>query len=296
MRNACPMEPRETRVTANNLEFACLEAGDGPLALCLHGFPDSAWTWRHLLPALAESGFRAVAPFMRGYAPSQVPADAHYYPAALSSDACALHEALGGGSDAVLIGHDWGAAAVYGAAAEPDRWRRLVTMAVPPLGAIAGLLGSYAQLKRSFYIWFFQLPIAEGVVGADDLAFIEGLWRDWTGPGYDASDDLAHVKDCLRQPENLTAAIGYYRDAFGFVPTAPEHAAFVAAGAERTPKPTLYLHGTDDNALGIELLKGIEQFLGEGSDVTVFDGLNHFLHLEEPEQVNRRILEFVTGK
>ena len=68
----------EGRVTANDVEFAYLEAGSGPLALCLHGFPDSAWTWRHLLPALADAGFRAVAPFLRGYAPTAVPADGRY--------------------------------------------------------------------------------------------------------------------------------------------------------------------------------------------------------------------------
>ena len=288
------MEPTETRVTANNLEFAVLEMGEGPLALCLHGFPDSPWTWRHLLPALADAGFRAVAPYMRGYAPTEVPADAHYYPAALSSDACALHEALGGDADAVLIGHDWGAAAVWGATADAERWRRIVAMSVPHLSAIAGLLASYAQLKRSFYIWFFQLPIADGVVSADDLAFIDGLWGDWTGPDYDAKQDLVHVKDCLRQPQNLAAAIGYYRDTFGFKPAAPEHERFVAASGAPTPKPTLYLQGTDDNALGVELIQDLDQFLAEGSDVTVFEGLNHFLHLENPEAVNKRILEFVT--
>ena len=289
------MEPSETRVTANNLDFTVLEMGSGPLALCLHGFPDSPWTWRHLLPALADAGFRAVAPYMRGYAPTAVPADANYYPAALSSDACALHEALGGDGDAVLIGHDWGAAAVWGATADADRWRRLVAMSVPHLASLAGLLGSYAQLKRSFYIWFFQLPIAEGVVSADDLAFIDGLWGDWAGAAYDAKEDLGHVKDCLRTPENLAAALGYYRDTFGFKPPASEHERFVAASASPTPKPTLYLHGTADDALGVELVQGLDQFIAEGSDITVFEGLNHFLHLEHPDSVNKRILEFVTA-
>jgi pimeloyl-ACP methyl ester carboxylesterase len=288
------MEASETRVTANDLEFAVLEMGEGPLALCLHGFPDSPWTWRHLLPALADAGFRAVAPYMRGYAPTAVPADANYYPAALSSDACALHEVLGGDGDAVLIGHDWGAAAVWGATADAHRWRRIVAMSVPHLASLAGLLGSYAQLKRSFYIWFFQLPIAEGVVSADDLAFIDGLWGDWAGSGYDAKEDLAHVKDCLRKPENLAAAIGYYRDTFGFKPAAPEHERFVAASGGVTPMPTLYLHGTHDDALGVELIGNLQQFLAEGSDVTVFEGLNHFLHLENPAAVNKSILEFVT--
>jgi len=290
------MEPTETRVTANDLEFALLEMGKGPLALCLHGFPDSPWTWRHLLPALADAGFRAVAPYMRGYAPTAVPPEGQRYPAALSSDACALHEVLGGDGDAVLIGHDWGAAAVWGATADPERWRRIVAMSVPHLAALGGLLGSYAQLKRSFYIWFFQLPIADGVVSADDLAFIDGLWGDWTGSGYDAKEDLARVKDCLREPANLAAAIGYYRDTFGFLPTAPEHDRFVAAAASPTPMPTLYMHGAADNALGPELIEGLDQFLAEGSEVAVVEKLNHFLHLEDPAAVNKRILEFVTAK
>src|SRR5438034_8401767 len=108
----------EGSVAANGLQFGFLEDGppDGPLALCLHGFPDSAYSWRHLLPALAGAGFHAVAPFMRGYAPTEVPADGCYVPGALTADALALHEALDGDEDAVLIGHDWGAAAAYGAA------------------------------------------------------------------------------------------------------------------------------------------------------------------------------------
>src|SRR4051812_50195551 len=98
---------------------------DGPLALCLHGFPDSAWGWRHLLPALAGAGYHAVAPFMRGYAPTAVPADQCYFTGALALDAIALHGALGGDDRAVLIGHDWGATATYRAAAhKPQLWRR----------------------------------------------------------------------------------------------------------------------------------------------------------------------------
>src|SRR5215813_14206612 len=96
---------RSARVRANNLEFGLLEAGSGPLALCLHGFPDTAHTWRHLLPRLAHGGYHAVAPFMRGYAPSAVPPDACYRLGALVADPNALHDALDGGHDAVLIGH-----------------------------------------------------------------------------------------------------------------------------------------------------------------------------------------------
>ena len=193
------------------LDFTVLEAGSGPLALCLHGFPDSAYTWRHLLPVLADAGYHAVAPFMRGYAPTQVPADGRYQTGALVADATALHDALGGDGEAVLIGHDWGAMTTYGAGAfAPERWRRLVALAVPPPGALITAFFDYAQLKRSFYIFLFQTPLAESAVIADDLAFIDGLWRDWSR-SYDGSEDLRHVKDGLRDPANLAAAIGYYR-------------------------------------------------------------------------------------
>jgi pimeloyl-ACP methyl ester carboxylesterase len=142
---------RSGTVRANDLEFGVLETGSGPLALCLHGFPDAAYTWRHLLPALAGAGFHAVAPFMRGYAPTAIPADGAYDAGTLAADAVALREALGGDQDAVLIGHDWGAEASYRAAASaPDRWRRLVTLAVPPAALDRVLFSDYEQLKRFF--------------------------------------------------------------------------------------------------------------------------------------------------
>ena len=125
------------QLTANGVDFTLLEIGTGPLALCLHGFPDSAHSWRYLLPELAAAGYRAVAPFMRGYAPTSVAPDGMYQTGALSADANALHEALGADENAVIIGHDWGAPSVYGAAAsEPRRWKRVVGMAVPPGNAM----------------------------------------------------------------------------------------------------------------------------------------------------------------
>ena len=172
---------RSAPVRANDLEFGVLEAGSGPLALCLHGFPDAAYTWRHLLPALAEAGFHAVAPFMRGYAPTEVPTDGAYQLGALVADAVALHDVLGGDGNAVLIGHDFGAEAAYGAAAHaPDRWRRLVTLAVPPAALDQVLYGDYEQLKRFFYEFMFRDPagFAETVVASDAMSFLDKLWRD----------------------------------------------------------------------------------------------------------------------
>ena len=213
-------------VAANGLEFAYLEAGppDGPLALCLHGFPDSAHTWRYLLPELARPGYHAVAPFSRGYAPTDVPPDGLYQVGALARDANALHEVLGGGGDAVIIGHDWGALATYAAVAHrPERWRRAVTAAVAPTASVMASFFTYAQLRRSWYTFFFQSPLAELAVPMDDFVFIDRLWADWS-PGYDAAFDLARVKESIGDPEHIAAAIGYYRalyDSAGTVPTWP---------------------------------------------------------------------------
>jgi pimeloyl-ACP methyl ester carboxylesterase len=284
----------EGRTTANDLDFAYLEAGDGPLALCLHGFPDSAWTFRHLLPALADAGYRAVAPFMRGYAPTAVPADGRYHTAALGLDACALHEALGGAGDAVIIGHDWGAMATYIAANhEPDRWRRVVTMAVPPAGAVASGFLQFRQLKRSWYMFFFQHGLADVVVGMDDLAFIDGLWADWS-PGYDGAEDIAHVKDALRDPANLAAALGYYRATLGNVGVDPALDEVQAKGAAVTAQPTLYLHGRTDGCMGVEIAEAATPFLtAPGSRLEIVEDAGHFLHVERPDEVDRLIVDFV---
>ena len=282
-------------VTANGLAFACLADGpeDGPLALCLHGFPDTAHTWRHLLPELAEAGFRVVAPFLRGYAPTELAPDGRYQTGALVSDANALHEALGGTGDAVLVGHDWGALATYGAVAhQPQRWRRAVTAAVPPTASMGMSLFTYDQLRCSWYMFFFLSPVAEMALALDDSSFIDHLWQDWS-PGYDASWDVARVKESIGDAERMLAAISYYRATWDPSLQVPELAEEQAATLLPTPRPTLYLHGRDDGCMLVSSMGSPLDFMAEGSEIEIVDGAGHFLHLERPEVVNRRIVEFL---
>jgi pimeloyl-ACP methyl ester carboxylesterase len=273
---------RARTVTANGLQFGVLEAGSGPLALCLHGFPDSAHTWRYLLPALADAGFHAVAPFMRGYAPTEIPTDGCYELGALIADTIGLHDALGGDDRAVLVGSDWGAETAYGAAAfAPERWRRVVTLAVPPLALDTKMFADYDQLKRFFYLFFLKTPLAESVVAAADMAFFDRLWQDWS-PGYDAREDLDNAKRCLRDEGNLAAAIGYYRT---------EEAALASA----PPQPTLYLHGDRDGCIDLALVRDAERHLAPASRMEVVADAGHFLHVERPAAVNAQILAWVTS-
>ena len=284
-------------VTANGVEFAYLSDGptDGPLALCLHGFPDTARTWRHLLPRLAEAGYHAVAPFSRGYAPTSVPEDGRYDTGTLALDACSLHEVLGGTADAVLVGHDWGALASYGAAAyQPERWRRVVTAAAAPQASMADGFFQFDQLRRSWYVFFFQTALAEYAVALDGYAFIDRLWAAWS-PGFDGSHDASWVKDALASPESLAAAIGYYRSVFTGPPDDAAAAAAQAASGTVGPQPTLYLHGADDGCMGIDTIGPVTSFLAPGSEMVVVQGAGHFLHVEKPDEVNDHIIRFLAG-
>ncbi len=284
----------EGSVTANDVTFAILECGTGPLALCLHGFPDSAWSWRHLLPRLAEAGYHAVAPFMRGYAPTAVPDNGLYQTAALASDAVALHTALGAGPDAVIIGHDWGAPAAYGAAnSAPQLWSKVVGMAVPPGGVMSTALLNPVQLQRSWYMFFFQHGLSDMVVPMNDLAFLDHLWSQWS-PGFDATDELVHVKNALRHPANLAAALGYYRASLGAGLRDPALDPIQASINAPLAQPTLYLHGADDGCIGVEWADNARPAMGHPqSQIQVVTGAGHFMQVERPNEVNRLIVEFL---
>jgi pimeloyl-ACP methyl ester carboxylesterase len=295
--------PGATEVTCavNGVGLVCLvddSAGaDAPLALCLHGFPDTALTWRYLMPRLAAAGYRAVAPYLRGYAPSAVPPDGRYQTAAVSQDANALHEAFGGDGRAVIIGHDWGAPATYGAAVtEPERWSRVVAMAVPPGPAMAAaLFGNLDQLKRSWYMFLFQHPLSDAIVAGNDLAFIDMIWQDWS-PGYDAGADTAAVKAALGSEANLAAALGYYRAALGDGYRDPDLEDRQAATQQIPNQPSLYLHGRNDGCIGIEVAHAAEAMCADSANVNFayLDDVGHFAHLEAPDTVGDLIIDFLT--
>jgi pimeloyl-ACP methyl ester carboxylesterase len=146
-------------VQANGLRFGYLESGSGPLVLLVHGFPDTAHTWDATRAVLAGAGFRAVAPFTRGYAPTEVPAQEAYDSDTLGRDLLAIIPALGAQS-AVIVGHDWGASAAYSAAGiEPAAVRLLVTLAIPHPASITptpGLIGGCGTSSR----WGRSVPCA----------------------------------------------------------------------------------------------------------------------------------------
>ncbi len=286
------VEPEHVTVKANGLVFAALAWGDpaAPLALCLHGYPDTAWTWRHLGPHLAGRGWRVVAPFGRGYGPTDLAPDDDYSVGAQGRDAVALRDALGGDATSVLIGHDWGAVTAHHVTARyPEHFRRVVTLAVPPAAAILdparsprtfGLLGR--QLRLSWYMLFNQVPIvAEGALDT----VIPKLWADWS-PGFDAREDLEHVFAALAGPGRRRAALRYYR-----AMASPAGFKDIFGGVAR--QPVLFVHGEQDGCISTEISRRRLDLLAEGSRTEYLDGAGHFLQLERPDVVNDLVTDWI---
>ena len=282
---------RQRTVRLGSVDVTLLEAGgQGPLALCLHGFPDTAFTWRHLVPRLADRGFHAVAPFLRGYWPTSLASDQRYDLDALAQDVTELRTVLRGGQDSVLVGHDWGAEIAYAVIARaPSAFRNVVAMAVPPPELDSILLRDHEQLRRFWYQFFFAaMPAtARDVVAADDFAFVERLWRQWS-PGYAANEDLVRVRESLRFPGHLDAALSYYADN-----------PLPAAQPDTTPlprrqgPPVLYLHGSEDGCIAADLVTTAPEALPPGSRLQVIDGAGHFLPLERPDIVNDLVADWL---
>jgi pimeloyl-ACP methyl ester carboxylesterase len=282
---------QELHLQRDGKRFTAFEMGHGPLALCLHGFPDSPYTFKKLLPSLAGAGYRAVAVTLRGYERSSVDTAADYSLAALSDDIGGWLDLLGV-EQAALIGHDWGANVGYATAARfPNRIRRLVTLAVPhPAAFGANLLADFDQMRRSWYIFLFQLRgVAELVASQGDAALLGRLWRDWS-PGWEDQEELARLPEIFSQPGVLEAALGYYRTAFeAGHPRAAESQAILSAPIQA---PTLGLCGSDDGCISAQLFESsMPPALFSGGVRTVrVERAGHFLHLEQPDIVHREIL------
>ncbi|THD62917.1 alpha/beta hydrolase [Phenylobacterium sp.] len=281
------------RIAANGFDFAVDEAGEGDrLALCLHGFPESRFSWRYQLPLLAEMGYRVWAPDLRGYGetepkPREVSA---YLIDRLMEDVAALIDASGAKS-ITLIGHDWGAGVAWAFAANRVRpLERLVIMNVPhPAIMATQLRRNWAQLTKSWYMFFFQLPgLPEWGATANDGRAIR---RAFHGMAIDKSNFTPDVLDRYaadaQRPGAMRGMINWYR------------AAFRLGGKLRGPwpvieTPTLMIWGEADAALGVELLDGTDAYV---RDLTIrrLPNVSHWVQQEAPQTVNPILAEWLAA-
>jgi len=286
---------REGRVIANKIEFGYLEEGEGPLVLLLHGWPDGPTTWSHQMSSVADAGYRAVAPSLRGYPPTEIPDGGFYDIGTLAADVRELIRELGGGQPCLLVGQDWGALIAYTVlAAFGELVRRAVVMAVPhPTAARASLLRP-DHVHRSFHWFFFQLPeLPEAALRADDWAFVDWLWDYWTAPGFEDAEHVAQIKRMLAVPGALTATLAYYRAMFTTEKADPALEAVRKAIEKPITVPTLALCGAQDKRAEV-MREQDGHFAGEYRFELV-DGCSHFLHREQPEKVTQLVLDWLRG-
>jgi len=286
-------DPRITtaRVAANGLEFEVDQCGDGNrLALCLHGFPEHSFSWRHQLPLLAEQGYRAWAPNLRGYGgSSRPPHPADYAIEHLLEDVAGLIDAgraeLGDAqAPVVLLAHDWGAViAWYFAMRRLRDLDRLVIMNVPHPAAAARAMRQPAQLRRSWYVFFFQIPwLPEKLFGLRGAQGIADMFRNTCCHPEQFSEPVCEVyRRNAAQPGALKAMIDYYRALVRGGGAARQR----DLGFPLIETPTLMLWGEEDVALTLATTEGTGEFV---RDLTFrrLPRVSHWVQQDAPEAVN----------
>ena len=272
-------------IIANNLEFTYLTYGKGPLLLCLHGFPDSAHTWEDLGPRLARLGYQVVAPFMRGYEPTEIPLDGSYGALDLGADVLGLIEAFEQES-AVVIGHDWGALAAYTAAnLNPRAISKLVTLAIPHPRSLQ--ISPFA-LWRARHFVTFQFPnAARRFMRRKHMSGVDDIYRRWS-PTWDFQpSETAYIRASFADPERLDAALGYY---WSFRSQASESGPVMG---RKTAVPTLCLVGSVDGALSFSAMDRTPDCYVNDYQYHIMPNIGHFPHREAPDVVFDYIANFL---
>lgn len=265
-----------------------VETGEGPLVVLLHGFPEFWLSWRFQIPALAASGFRVVAPDMRGYnLSSRPPGVAAYGLDRLAADVRDLiHER--GAPSAFLAGHDWGGFVAWGTAmSHPSEVARLAILNMPHPRRLFHALGSRRQLARSWYVFFFQVP------WIPERALQSGRWRALryglehdARPGAFTPEDIARYVEAWSRPGAATAMLNYYRAAFRWTPRAAGQRIRVVSA------PTLVIWGERDRHLGAELAQPDAVDVPNLERVVRLPNASHWVHHDDPDRVNELLVDF----
>ncbi len=276
-------EPSLKYVQANGVRFAYLEQGSGPLVMFMHGFPDNAWSYRKQLQVFADAGYRAVSPFLRGYAPTEIPADDIFDPIVLGKDLEALIAALSDDGQACVVGMDWGGTSTFQAlATAPAAIKAAVVMNTAHPITTPSIRRDPETIRAVFHVYYFQMPGADKAVNIEGLPFVDYLWKLWS-PSFGNEEHIRSVKETLSSPGTMTAALKYYgglTDAGirGRLPINDMHT------------PTLTIYGSNDPTAKYSpkeepLFKGPHQRI-------VLPDVGHFPHLERETEVTGLIMDW----
>jgi pimeloyl-ACP methyl ester carboxylesterase len=272
----------------NGIRMHYVMQGEGPLVVLLHGFPEFWYSWRYQIPFLAERGYRVVAPDLRGYNDTDKP-KAGYTISSLLLDIVGLIEGLGE-EKAIIIGHDWGGALSWlFAAYYPHMTDKLIGLNSPPPWTFARELGTFKQMRKSWYMFFFQIPwLPEYLLGLNHAALIgRTLQRTAVQKSAFPPEVLVRYRDAMSKPGALRAAINYYRN----IRSRPRWGR-QALGSANVSAPTLLIWGEQDIALGIEMTHGLERWV-PNIQVKYLRDSGHWVQQEKPELVNQWIAEFL---
>ncbi|MDQ3151370.1 MAG: alpha/beta hydrolase [Actinomycetota bacterium] len=285
-------------VSANGIRLHIAEAGDGPLVLLLHGFPEFWWSWRHQLPALADAGVHAVAVDLRGYGDSDKPPRG-YDLWTLAGDVAGLVRALGA-RRAAVVGHDWGGVLAWCTAALHPRLVSSVAAlgTAHPLAMRRAVLRDGAQRRASRYGLGFQLPLLpERRLMRDGGAHVERILRTWGGSRWTSRPEFAEVaarnREAMTIPGAAHSALEYHRWAVRSL-LRPDGHRFAAAVDRRIDVPVLQLHGMADPCVLERTARGSQDWSAGEHRYHALDGVGHFVQQEDPELTTTLLAEFLT--
>lgn len=277
-------------VETNGIRLHTLQAGDpeAPLVILLHGFPECAASWHHQIPALVNAGYRVIAPDQRGYNLSEKPGLVQDYRIQhLVADVAGILDAEKVES-AIIVGHDWGAAVAWAFAGyHPNRTRKLVVMNVPhPAAFQKHIRSSVAQLRRSWYMFFFQIPyLPEWGLTRNNAATMTKMMRSSSLPDTFSEEDLATYRQAWLQPNAMRSMIHWYR--------ALLRSGGRGSGAtRRISVPTLILWGKQDIALGFEMAEDSLNWCDDGR-LIAYENATHWVQNDLPHEVNQALIAFL---
>lgn len=274
---------------AGGRRFELAEAGEGDrLALCLHGFPELHHSWRYQMPLLAARGYRVWAPNMRGYGASFRPEGVREYALDRLTDDVAAIIDVAGAREVLLIAHDWGAIVAWAFAILKKRpIDRLVIMNVPHPKVARREIRHWRQFRRSWYIFFFQLPrLPEAALRRNGGEPIRQAFRNMAVDKRRFPDEELQIyADAALRPGALTAMVNYYRALL-------RHGDSVDLGDARVDVPTLMIWGEEDKALNIRCTEGTEAWVPK-LELHRLPGVSHWVQQEAPERVNAILADWL---
>jgi pimeloyl-ACP methyl ester carboxylesterase len=267
--------------------------GSGPLVVLLHGFPEFFWSWRFQIRPLVEAGYRVVAPDLRGY--NETDRTGPYDLDTLAGDVAALVGHLGE-SRARIVGHDWGGAITWRLAAKrPDLCERAVVLNAPHPAVFNRVIRrNFRQIRRSWYIFFFQLPwLPERWLLKDGASVLKRIYLASAVDRANFTDGAIHpFREAISKPGAAAAAIGYYRAAFRYAMSRRSS----IMRYPRISRPTLLIWGKDDVALGYEDLVPATSHWVADLRIETIERCGHFVHQERPKEVNALLIRFLSAR